>query len=69
MTLRGTVSTDAKTFVEDKDKKSWTVANPEARKGHESHHVSITAQVDPEKNEVNVKSVKMLAEGTATSKK
>ncbi len=69
MTLRGTVGTDAKTFVADKDKKSWTVTNPEALKGHEGHHVSIRAQVDTEKNEVHVISAKMLAEGKAKGKK
>jgi hypothetical protein len=69
MTFRGTVSTDAKTFVDDKDKKSWTVVNPEALKGHEGHHVSIRAQVDADKNEVHVRSVKMLAEAKAKGKK
>jgi hypothetical protein len=29
-----------KTFTSVKDKESWTVANPEAVKGHEGHEVS-----------------------------
>ncbi len=69
MTLRGTVSDDAKTFVADKDKKSWTVTSPEALKGHEGHHVSIRAEVDSAKKEVRVISAKMLAEGKAKGKK
>ena len=64
MTIMGMVSADEKSFVRDKDKKSWTVANPEALKGHAGHHVSITAQVDAAKGEVTVKSVKMVAAKT-----
>jgi hypothetical protein len=63
----GTVSADGKTFVNDEDNKSWSVANPEALKGHEGHHVRISAQVDPDKNEVNVKSVKMMAKAKTGS--
>jgi hypothetical protein len=58
VTVSGTVSADAKTFV-DKDNKSWTVTNPEALKGHEGHEVTLTAHVDAAKNEVHVVSVKM----------
>ena len=68
MTIMGMVSADEKSFVNDKDKKSWTVANPEALKGHGGHHVSITAQVDAAKDEVTVKSVKMLAAKAKTTK-
>jgi hypothetical protein len=59
VTVMGTVSADEKSFVGDKDNKSWTVVNPEALKGHAGLHVSITAQVDAAKDEVTVKSVKM----------
>ena len=68
MTIMGMVSPDEKSFVNDKDKKSWTVANPEAVKGHAGHHVSITAQVDAAKGEVTVKSGKMLAAKAKTTK-
>ena len=68
MTIMGMVSADEKSFVNDKDKKSWTVANPEALKGHGGHHVSITAQVDTAKGEVTVKSVKMLGTKAKTTK-
>jgi len=48
------------TFVSDKDKKSWDVANPEALKGHEGHHVEVSAHVYADKGQIHVMSVKML---------
>jgi hypothetical protein len=47
-------------FVSDKDSKSWTINNPEAVKGHEGHHVTLTAQCNEDKNEVHVMSLKMV---------
>jgi hypothetical protein len=46
-------------FVSDKDGKSWTISNPDAVKGHEGHHVILQAQVDADKGEVHVMSLKM----------
>jgi hypothetical protein len=46
-------------FVSDKDSKSWTINNPEAVKGHEGHHVTLTAQCNTDKSEVHVMSLKM----------
>lgn len=57
--VMGKISADGKTFVGDKDMKSWTIKNPEAVKGHEGHHVILTAHVYPDKNEVHVMSLKM----------
>lgn len=57
--VTGKLSEDGKTFVSDSDSKSWTVANPDAVKGHEGHHVTLTAQIDADKSEVTVKSLKM----------
>jgi hypothetical protein len=54
------ISDDGKTFVSDKDSKSWTISNPDAVKGHEGHHVTLQAQVDGDKNEVHVASLKMV---------
>ena len=62
VSVTGKVSADAKTFV-DKDNKSWTVANPEALKGHEGHEVTLKAHADAAKNEIHVVSVKMAKEG------
>jgi hypothetical protein len=50
---------DGKTFVSDTDSKSWTITNPDAVKGHEGHHVTLTAHVYADKGEVHVMSLKM----------
>ena len=61
--VTGKISDDGKTFVSDKDSKSWTITNPDAVKGHEGHHVTLTAHVYADKNEVHVVSLKMAADG------
>jgi len=53
------IGDDGKTFVSDTDSKSWTITNPDAVKGHEGHHVTLTAHVYADKNEVHVMSLKM----------
>ncbi len=60
--IKGTVKADGgKTwFVSDKDNKSWEVVNPEALKGHEGHHVQVSAHVYADKHQIHVMSVKML---------
>jgi hypothetical protein len=60
--VTGKISEDGKMFVSDKDSKSWTISNPDAVKGHEGHHVTLTAHVYADKNEVHVMSLKMVAE-------
>jgi hypothetical protein len=57
--LTGKISDDGKTFVSDKDGKSWTISNPEAVKGHEGHHVILKAHVSAETGAVDVLSLKM----------
>jgi hypothetical protein len=57
--VTGKISEDGKMFVSDKDGKSWTISNPDAIKGHEGHHVTLTAHVYADKNEVHVMSLKM----------
>jgi hypothetical protein len=68
-TLKGTIGQDGKTFTDDKDKKSWTIMNPEAVQGHEGHHVSVKAHVYPDKDSIHVMGVKMAGEkkGEASS--
>ena len=60
--IKGTVKADGDklTFVADKDMKSWDVMNPETLKGHEGHHVEVSAHVYADKNAIHVMSVKML---------
>ena len=66
MTLKGTVKADGDkyTFVNDKDQKSWDVINPETLKGHEGHHVQLSAHVYADKGQIHVMSVKMLKGGS-----
>ncbi len=68
MTLKGTVKADGDkyTFV-DKDGKSWDVMNPEELKGHEGHHVQLSAHVYADKNSIHIMSVKMLKGGSMGS--
>ena len=57
--VTGTISETGKTFVSESDSKSWTIINPDAVKGHEGHHVILNANVDADKNEIRVVSLKM----------
>ena len=63
MTITGTVSSDGKMIVADKDNKSWKIDNPDTLKAHEGHHVSVTASEDPASDTLHVNSVKMLGKG------
>ncbi len=60
--IKGTVKFDGDkaSFVADKDQKSWAVINPEALKGHDGHHVVVSAHVYADKGNIHVMSVKML---------
>lgn len=57
--VTGKISDDGKSFVSDKDGKTWSIKNPEAVKGHEGHHVVLNAHVYADKGEVHVMSLKM----------
>jgi hypothetical protein len=61
-TLKGTIKADGDkyTFVSDKDQKSWDIMNPDAVKGHEGHHVQLSAHVYADKMAIHVMSVKMM---------
>ena len=58
--VKGTISEDGKSFVSDSDGKSWTIANPDAVKGHEGHHVELKGSTDSGTSQIQVSSVKML---------
>lgn len=47
-------------LVNDKDQSVWTVKNPEALKGHEGHHVKVSAHVYPEDKSVHIMKVSMM---------
>jgi hypothetical protein len=56
--VMGKISDDGNMFVSDKDGRSWKITNPDAVKGHEGHHVILTAHVYADKGEVHVRSLK-----------
>jgi hypothetical protein len=60
--IKGTIKFDGDkaSFVADKDQKSWDVMNPEALKGHDGHHVELSAHVYADKSAIHVMSVKMV---------
>jgi hypothetical protein len=68
-TLKGTVKQDGDkiTFVNDADQKSWDVMNPETLKDHVGHHVSVSAHVYADKDQIHVMGVKMLKAAAKTS--
>jgi hypothetical protein len=70
MTLKGTIKVDGDKywFVNDKDGKSWEIINSDAVKGHEGHHVELSAHVYADKMQVHVMSVKMMKGGDSMSK-
>ena len=62
MSLTGWVKDDnGKTvFVNDKDKQSWSIANPDAVKGHEGHHVKVKAKLDEANHAVTIDKLTMM---------
>lgn len=64
-TIQGTVKPDGDkvTFVTDEDGKVWSVMNPEVLKGHEGHHVELSAHVYADKSAIHIMSVKMVKKG------
>ena len=67
--VKGTISQDGKSIVSDTDGKSWTIANPDAVKGHEGHHVELKGTTDASSGEIQVSSVKMLKGEKGSMKK
>ena len=62
MSLTGWVKDDnGKTvFVNDKDKQSWEISNPDAVKGHEGHHVKVKAKLDEANHSVTIDKLSMM---------
>lgn len=67
--LTGKISDDGKTFVSDKDGKSWSIDNPDAVKGHEGHHVTLKAHVSADAGTVDVVSLKMAGDNMKSNMK
>jgi hypothetical protein len=68
MSLTGWIKDqDGKTmFINDKDKQAWTIANTDAVKGHEGHHVKVKAKLNEADHSVNVEKLSMLRKGKQT---
>ncbi len=67
--ITGKISDDGKTFVSDKDGKSWNIGNPDAVKGHEGHHVTLKAHVAADTGTVEVVSLKMAGDNMKSNMK
>jgi hypothetical protein len=65
MRLTGWVKEDnGKTvFVNDKDKQTWDIANPDAVKGHEGHHVKVKAKLDEANHSLTIDKLTMMGAG------
>jgi hypothetical protein len=60
--LSGTVGTGGKTLTADKDRRIWTVSNPEALSGIDGQHVKVRAQLDAALSQIRIVSVSAFAE-------
>jgi hypothetical protein len=69
MSLTGWVKDqDGKTvFVNDKDKQAWNVANTDAVKGHEGHHVKVKAKLNEADHSVTVEKLTMMRKAKQTA--
>jgi len=55
--MAGNVSSNGKTFTNDKDSKDYKVDNPDALKGHEGQHVAVIVHVDPDTGVIHIMQV------------
>lgn len=69
MSLTGWVKDqDGKTvFINDKDKQAWSIANLDAVKGHEGHHVKVKAKLNEADHSLNVEKLSMMRKGKQTA--
>lgn len=67
MNMTGTVSSNGKTFVADKTKKSWTIDNPDAVKADEGHRVTLNAVENSANDTLHVNSAKTMKTGKTKS--
>src|SRR3954462_10096854 len=47
-------------FVNDKDQQTWEIANQDAVKGHEGHHVKVKAKLDESSHSLTVDKLTMM---------
>ena len=66
--ISGSIGSDAKTLVSDRDQRAWIVANPDALKNSAGRHVTIHGYVNSSTSEIVVISVKTVTEETTVAK-
>lgn len=64
ITISGTVGSEGKTLVSDRDNSIWKVVNPDAIRGSEGRRVSVKAYANPKSSEINVTVVRLREERT-----
>jgi hypothetical protein len=52
--MSGNVSSNGRTFVNDKNNKQYKVDNPDSLKGHEGQHVALIVHVDPDTGVIHI---------------
>jgi hypothetical protein len=69
MSLTGWIKDqDGKTmFINDKDKQAWSIANMDAVKGHEGHHVKVKAKLNEADHSLNVEKLSMMGKSKQTA--
>ena len=55
-------------FVNDKDKQTWDIANQDAVKGHEGHHVKVKAKLDESSHSLTVDKLTMMRKSKQADK-
>src|SRR6185437_10155030 len=63
MSLTGWVKDENGKTVFVNDKESWDIANPDAVKGHEGHHVKVQAKLDEANHSVTIDKLTMMKKG------
>ena len=66
--LSGTVGTDGKTLTADKDRRIWTVSNPEVLNGIGGQRVKVRALLDAALSQIRIVSVSAFVEERAGTK-
>jgi hypothetical protein len=61
----GTVGTAGKTLTADKDRRIWTVSNPEVLSGIDGRHVKVRALLDAALSQIRIVAVSAFAEERA----
>jgi hypothetical protein len=60
--LSGEVGSDGKTLTADRDRRIWTVSNPEILSGVDARHVRVRAKVDATHGEIHILSVSAIVD-------